>query len=220
MVILEQSYRGTHSFLTESLSLLIIHHNIFCMINLTEIVNLQFLQNFPRVNNKEETINKISSSLFPLPPTVEIQVWEPCLLLSLSFVWPLEGSLFPRRPKGKDSCRCLFHFLCRFLYPLSQLCCCASPCLVCFRAACALLALSSVALAVSLWGSAHLCVVLCSAAVSNRDKNQSLISEVWFKVNKLHVKPLGHGFTFRSNCGWLLQSPWTLTLSLSPVCID
>lgn len=120
MVILEQSYRGTHNFLTESLSLLIIHHNIFCMTNLTEIVNLQFLQNFPRVNNKEETINKISSSLFPLPPTVEIQVWEPCLLLSLSFIWPLEGSLFPRRPKGKDSCRCLFHFLCRFLYPLSN----------------------------------------------------------------------------------------------------
>lgn len=54
MVILEQSYRGTHDFLTESLSLLIIHDNIFYMTNLTEIVNLQFLQNFPTVNNKEE----------------------------------------------------------------------------------------------------------------------------------------------------------------------
>jgi len=46
MVIPEQSYRGTHDTLTESLSLLITHHNVFCVIDLTEMVNLQFLQTF------------------------------------------------------------------------------------------------------------------------------------------------------------------------------
>lgn len=45
MVITEQSYRGTHDILTGSLSLLITHHNV---INLTQIINLQFLQIFPQ----------------------------------------------------------------------------------------------------------------------------------------------------------------------------
>lgn len=94
------------------------------------------------------------------------------------------------------------------------------PLLVCFRAAHALLPPSSVALAVSLWGSACLCIVLLSAATSNHVRNQSLISEVWFKVYKWHIKPLAHWLVFISNCGWLLQSPGSSTLSPSPICID
>lgn len=39
-VISEQSHKGTHDILTENLSLLISHHNVFCVINLTEMVNL------------------------------------------------------------------------------------------------------------------------------------------------------------------------------------
>lgn len=94
------------------------------------------------------------------------------------------------------------------------------PLLGCFRAVHAVLAPSSVALAVCLWGSACLCIIWLSATTSNCVRNESLISEVWFKLHKWHIKPLGHWLPFISNCGWLLQSPGSSTLSPTPICID
>lgn len=110
MVIPEQSYRWMRDILTESLSLLITHPNGFCVMNLTEMVNFQFLQTFPQWETRKKSWNKISSSLllFPLPPTVEIQVWEPCLRLYLSFN-PWKVACFIEGTGGKDSCRCLLH---------------------------------------------------------------------------------------------------------------
>lgn len=53
MVVPEQSYRGTHDILTESLSLLITHHNIFCVTDLTNEKSLASTD-FPTVRNKEK----------------------------------------------------------------------------------------------------------------------------------------------------------------------
>lgn len=53
MVVSEQSYRGTHDILTESLSLLITHHNIFYVTDFTNEKSLVSID-FPTVRNKEK----------------------------------------------------------------------------------------------------------------------------------------------------------------------